>query len=279
MHKPSRPIYPVICLQLQAFIWCGLRLQIKKKIYKFQLSCIDKIVYIWVMPLLTIVFSLLVHLFLKKYMQKILPAIYKLYKNSFSKIMLFFIVVHFECNESVVTYVNDATTTNTPFITWRIDTSGNSIEKVIKNIVKFVLKTLILFFILCWNLFKLVCSILWNSFKLVCLILLILFKAVLLPTLITFLVVLIAGFLIALDSRQVFSHRNEIDAAVEAINEYIFKNFVISTTCDIGDFSLFGVAKLFYQRLKTLFLFSIVFVPYYVIISAALYSSVLFFYG
>ena len=97
-----RPIYPVICLQIQGFIWCGLRLQTDNKFNdEFQSSSIDRrVVYIWIVQLFSIVFALLVHLIWK--CRQIITPIHQLYKNSSSKILLLCFVVDFELIESLL---------------------------------------------------------------------------------------------------------------------------------------------------------------------------------
>ena len=101
-RKSIRPIYPVICLQIQGFVWCGLRLQAENKFYnEFQSSSIDsRVIYIWIVQLFSIVFALLVHI-IWKCLQKIIPD-HQLYKNSSSKILLLCFVVDFELIESIL---------------------------------------------------------------------------------------------------------------------------------------------------------------------------------
>ena len=54
-QKLIRPVYPVICLQIQGFIWLALRLENDQKFYEdFEELSSDKIVYIWFMQLFSI---------------------------------------------------------------------------------------------------------------------------------------------------------------------------------------------------------------------------------
>ena len=90
-HKSIRPVYPIICLQNQGFIWLALRLKNDHKFYKeFEESTVTgKILYIWIMQLFSIFFAVLVHLFLI-WLQN-LNSIRHLDKNSTSIMMFYYI--------------------------------------------------------------------------------------------------------------------------------------------------------------------------------------------
>ena len=64
--KSIRPVYPVICRQIQGFIWLALRLENDQKFYEdFEESFTDKILYIWFMLSVSFNCAWLIHLFLK----------------------------------------------------------------------------------------------------------------------------------------------------------------------------------------------------------------------
>ena len=85
-QKSIRPVYPVICLQIQGFIWVALRLENDQKFYEdFKELSSDKILYIWFMQLFSINCAWFMHLFLK-WLQKVI-SIYYLDENSTSIVM------------------------------------------------------------------------------------------------------------------------------------------------------------------------------------------------
>ena len=72
-QKPVRPVYPIICLQNQGWIWLALRLENDQKFYvASEESSSDKILHTWIMQLFSIIFALLTHTFLK-WLQKVIP--------------------------------------------------------------------------------------------------------------------------------------------------------------------------------------------------------------
>ena len=210
---------------------------------------------IWIMPLLTIVFTLLVHCFLKKCMRKTTPEIYQFYDNSSSKILVFCFAVDFELIESIVAYLYDARTGNTPYETLLNNTSENSIVKVTKNIANFVLKISICFFILCWVLFKLGC-------------------------LIAHLSIALFAVLSVIFNPEKLLFIKQFDLTLTAIIAYTLGTSAIYIARDVfGAFPILDVVKSLPRQFEILFFFLITFVPYYVIISAALYFLVFFFFS
>ena len=256
-HEPYRPIYPVICFQLQGVIWCGLKLQMDKKFCnEFQASSIDsKILYIWIIQLFCLVLTALVHRVLKKILQKINP-IYQHYENSSSKIMLLCFVVDFglielilhRCITNIMKHSISAMDSCTPNIPWLNNTSERSLSNIFGRIGNFVLKILVLFCILI-------------IYYLPILFLLVLYISAF--VLIEYAFILEGSLVQFIIGLFVFVFYVGLIFVIYTVNE----NFLSYSTLKFLVKSLLGLVK-------TLFLFLIVFVPYCAIISAALYILV-----
>ena len=139
-HKSIRPVYPIICLQNQGFIWLALRLDNDQKFkeeFKESTAAV-KIFYIWMMQLFSIFFALLVHLFLT--WLQIVNSIHHLDKNSTS-IMMFNYITDSELLKKLLidhitkmikylnSFVRRCTTKITKFL---IDTRPRNIPKLKK---------------------------------------------------------------------------------------------------------------------------------------------------
>ena len=121
-----------------------------KKIYdEFHSSSTDsRVLFIWFTQLLIIVFTLLVNFFKKKYPLKI-NLIQQLYKSSSPKILLLCFVAEFElivrCITETIKSQIDETESNTSNIQRLKKTGRKCILNIIKIIIKFMFKILILF--------------------------------------------------------------------------------------------------------------------------------------
>ena len=93
-QKSIRPVYPIICLQNQSFIWLALRLENDQEFHEdFEKSISDKILHIWFLQLFIIICALLIHI-LMNFLQKVMKKIHCLDGNSTLKIMLRYITDH-----------------------------------------------------------------------------------------------------------------------------------------------------------------------------------------
>ena len=309
-RKSVRPIYPVVCLQIQSLIWCGIRLQTSDKFKdEFRtLSIETRIIYIWITQLFSVVFALLLHLFLKKCLQKI-NQIHLLYENSSSKIMLLCFVVDLrlielllhKCGTKIIQCLKDGLEPN---ILWLNNTSKKSISIII-------IKVFLLFCILGCCLFGL--STLYIGILIFMLVIIYvfytLFLVCILPVLFAVEIALIVCVIVSVFtlnediSDLTLAAENLANLNFAAIDSAYFQYVNIQSwlsTFKISGilfiifmfFSLFAilllrftqlpfsklkwksVRKSLYRQSKNLFFFLIVFVPYYVIISAALYLLV-----
>ena len=291
-HKPYRPIYPVICLQLQGYIWCGLRLQLDEHFRdEFQASNIDRILYIWIMQLFSVILTLLVHIILcMKCLRKMIP-IYQLYKNSSSKILLLCFVVDFELIKSVVMIcITRIIKCLFVSITWIIKFLVNAIKMCIsriatKDVIKMrisnIIKVMIFFFrnilgLVVVLIFRLLAVSISNSLIGAC------------TSLILYPFILLFNFLTYLYSEQLgfrvfgyvifglFLFIIFICFAYVALKSSLIPSLLnlLVTSLYLVFSSLNLLLKSLYRPSKTLFLFLIVFVPYYVIISSVLYLLV-----
>ena len=264
-RKSIRPIYPVICFQLQGLTWCALRLpiQTEEKIdgEGQPSSIVSTKLYILFLQLCSIVFSLLVHIFFKKCLLKITP-IHRLYKNSSSKILLLCFIIDFASIESVVCgsitktikYLKIVIEEYTPTIAWLNDTSRMNILNVIKIICRFLLKSLIL---LCYLGFWL----------LVFLFLLVVYFAAILIGLFYFVIVL--SYFVYLPLYAIFGL---VPACVFTVALIILIAFtMVAEPVQTSSRLLFDVLEKFLFVISKTFLFLFFFMPYYSVISGALY--------
>ena len=116
MEKPIRPVYSVICVQNQGFIWLALRLENDQKFYEdFEKSTlVGSILYIWIMQLFSIICALLVHFFLKSLQNKI--SIHHFDKNSTLVTITFYYITDrellkkllIERIKKMITYLNSS---------------------------------------------------------------------------------------------------------------------------------------------------------------------------
>ena len=266
----------------------GIRLQTNGKFKdEFRTSSIEtKIIYIWITQLFSIVFALLLHLFLKKCSQKI-TVIHLLYENSSSKIMLLCFVVDLKliksllhkCITKIIQSLKDDMQSccldpNIPLLT---NTSKRSISNITNIIIKFLLKFCILGSYFC---------------KILILVFIVLpFLLLLMLSMICIVIGLIIGiaFLIYVFANLFIQEIMRADSTFKAVCLGFAGIWFIIIFFGFFGLLLFAfmplpfpklklklkaVTKLLYTLSKNLFLFLIAFVPYYVFISAALYLLV-----
>ena len=246
------------------------------------------------MQLFSVVFALLLHIFFKKCLQRINPIQNRLYKSSSSKIMLLCFMVDLALIESMLhKYItaitkclkNEVESYN-PNIPWLNNTSKKSISSSIKTIITFLLKILILFCILGFYF----CLI---SISFIAILIFLLYISI--AFYIAIRGVIETSSLIYYFSDDLVQEIMKADSVILAIaigfGGIVFIGTILAplallsmllpvlvlspfTSASYPKLKLKPVGKSLYRHSKTLFLFLIVFVPYYIIISTALFLLV-----